>query len=263
LLDFFKRARARYILQRYAIKHGLWEQAIDRIPCLRGLGIADTVRLRELCTLLLHRKNLVGVGIMITEEMKVVVAAQACLPVLALGLDMLNGWRDIIIYPDVFRVSRDEMDEYGIVHHNERILSGEAWSRGPMIISWHDIDRDLQSDYQQGCNVIIHEIAHKLDMLNGRANGMPPLHSDMQRSCWTEAFSQAYQEMNDQLDQHHKTFINPYAANSPAEFFAVFSEYFFCAPDILKIHFAAIYTQLQLYYRQDPLSRMDLTNTRQ
>ncbi|MCK5356715.1 MAG: zinc-dependent peptidase, partial [Methyloprofundus sp.] len=130
------------------------------------------------------------------------------------------------------------------------------WLRGPIVLSWQDIKLDMQR-WQQGQNVIVHEVAHKLDSLNGRTNGMPPLHVSMHSEQWAATFSEVYELLNQRLEQHHRVCINPYAATSPAEFFAVFSEYFFCAPDVLKTHFSDVYQLLQLYYRQDPLSRMD------
>ena len=252
----FKRARVIYILHRYAIKHDLWESVCKKLIILQGLSSVEKAHLRELSTLFLHEKNIYSVqNFQITDEMRVIIATQACLPILKLGIALLNSWSDIIVYPDAFRVNRDEMDEYGIVHQSERVLSGEAWSRGPVILSWQDIESDMHRQ-QQGHNVIVHEISHKLDMLNGRANGMPPLHFSMQTEQWTATFSQAYKLLNQRLEYHHRVFVNPYAATSPAEFFAVFTEYFFCAPEILNIHFREVYQQLRLYYRQDPLSRM-------
>jgi Mlc titration factor MtfA (ptsG expression regulator) len=256
-MNIFKRAKTRYILHRYAIRHDLWIAVADGLRQLQGMSSVEKAHLRELSALFLHQKNIVGVGIPITEEMRISIAAQACLPVLAMGIELLTGWTDIIIYPGAFRVNRDEMDEYGIVHHNDGILSGEAWSRGPIILSWDDIEQDLQGSHH-GHNVIIHEIAHKLDMLDGRANGMPPLHTTMQTPQWTVALSAAYEQLHQRLEHHHRVCVNPYAATSPAEFFAVFSEYFFCAPEILHSNFASVYEQLRLYYRQDPLIRCQL-----
>ena len=256
-MNIFKRARTRYILKRYAIKHGLWETVTSELRLLQGMSSVEKAYLREFSTLFLHQKRIIGVDMQVTEAMRIIIAAQACLPILALGLELLTGWTDIIIYPGAFRVSRDEKDEYGVVHHNERVLSGEAWSRGPVILSWDDVERDLQV-LHQGHNVIVHEIAHKLDMLNGLANGMPPLHVAMQTTQWTAALSAAYEELNQRLEDHHRICVNPYAATSPAEFFAVFSEYFFCAPDILHTHFTHVYEQLRLYYRQDPLHHSQL-----
>ena len=249
-MRFFKRFYFQYLLKRYAIKHHLWEDSTKNIALLRGLDTIEKTRLRELSSIFLHQKAFTGIGINLTQKMQIVVAAQACLPVLNLGIDRLDGWTEIIIYPRAFCISRDERDENGIVHHKENILSGEAWSRGPLILSWEDIEQDLQIIHP-GHNVIIHEIAHKLDMLNGKANGMPPLHLDMQPKQWTAAFTAAYQQLNKRLQHHHRVCVNPYAATSPAEFFAVISEYFFAAPEILYTHFPAVYQQLQMYYRQD------------
>jgi len=151
-------------------------------------------------------------------------------------------------------VSRDVKDEYGIVHQTDSILSGEAWSKGPLILSWAAIQHDMQSG-QQGHNVIIHEIAHKLDMLNGWADGVPPLHLDMKGPQWTEALRSAYHHLQQRIEHHHRVCINPYAASNPAEFFAVISEYFFAAPTILETQFPDVYKQFQLYYQQDPLKR--------
>jgi Mlc titration factor MtfA (ptsG expression regulator) len=255
-MNFFKRARVIYILHRHAIKHDLWEKVSKKLPLLLGMTAVEKAHLRELSTLFLYKKNIFGVqGFHITDEVRVIIATQACLPILDLGLELFNAWSDVIVYPEAFQISRDERDEFGIVHHEKHLLSGESWLRGPIILSWQDIELDMQR-WQQGHNVVIHEIAHKLDSLNGSANGMPPLHFSMHPEQWATAFNEAYQLLNQRLERDHRVCINPYAATSPAEFFAVFSEYFFCAPEILKTHFTDIYQLLQLYYRQDPLSRM-------
>lgn len=259
-MNFFRRARTIYLLHRYAIKHDVWEAVTDKLLIIRGMTAVEKAHLRELSTLFLCDKNIYGAqGFLVTAEMGVTIAVQACLPVLALGLSLLDGWSDIIIYADAFRVNRDETDEFGIVHHGEKVLSGEAWSRGPVILSWHDIESGSKNG--QGSNVVVHEIAHKLDGLNGRTNGMPPLHYSMKITHWTAAFSQAYQCLNQRIEHHHPTIINSYAATSPAECFAVFSEYFFSAPDLLEKCFSDVYQQLKLYYRQDPLTRLQLNKT--
>ena len=254
-MNIFKRARTIYILHRHAIKRDLWEVVFNKIRILKGLSSVEKAHLRELSTLFLYEKNIHATqGLQLTEEMRLIIAIQACLPVLNLGMELFNGWHNIMVYPDAFQVCRDERDEFGVVHHDKHLLSGESWLRGPVILSWSDIEQDMQR-WHEGHNVIIHELAHKLDMLNGRANGMPPLHVSMHNEQWATTFSAGYQRLNQRLEQHHRVCINPYAATSPAEFFAVFSEYFFCAPDILQDHFADIYQLLQLYYRQAPLSR--------
>lgn len=255
-MNIFRRARIRYILRRYPIKYGTWKAVTSKLAVLRGLTSVERAHLRALSTLFLNGKRIYGAqGFQVTEAMRVHVAATACLPVLRLGISLFSAWSEVVIYADVFRVSRDETDEMGIVHHQDQVLSGEAWERGPVILSWGDIEQDSLTGHQ-GHNVIIHEIAHKLDMLDGSANGIPPLHVAMPVPPWTEAFSAAYAALNQRLDYDQAVCVDPYAAVSPAEFFAVFSEYFFCAPDILHEHFHDVYRQLQLYYRQDPLSRI-------
>lgn len=254
-MNFFKRARIRYILHRHSIAHNLWLEASQQLAVLQGMSAVEKAHLRELSTLFLHEKKFFGAQeFQLTDVMCLVIAIQACLPVLGLGIDCLSGWIEIIVYPSAFRVNRDEMDAVGVVHHQEQVLAGESWSRGPLIVSWDDVERDIQNGHT-GRNVVIHEIAHKLDMLNGAADSFPPLHNGMIVTEWSMALSAAYESLVRRVEHHHRLCINPYAATSPAEFFAVISEYFFCAPELLHANFADVYQQLRLYYRQNPLRR--------
>ena len=144
-MNLFRRAQTLDLLHRHAIPHALWQSVIDELPLLQGLVAVEKARLRELSSLFAHAKNIVGVqGLTITAAMRIAIAAQACLPILRLGPDiaLFDGWRDVIVYPDVFRVVRDEIDEFGIVHHGERLLSGESWSKGPLILCWRELERD-------------------------------------------------------------------------------------------------------------------------
>jgi len=255
-MNIFKRARIRYILHRHAIAHDLWVEVTEKLPVLQGMTAVEKAHLREMTTLFLHEKRLVGVqGLQLTDTMCLTVATQACLPALSFGIGCLSGWIDIIIYPGAFRISREEMDSMGVIHHQERTLVGESWSRGPLILSWEDVEKDSRGEHA-GRNVVIHEIAHKLDMLNGPADGFPPLHYGMPITEWTSALSSTYDSLVSRVEHHHNICVDPYAATSPAEFFAVISEYFFCAPQVLNVHFAAVYRQLVLYYRQNPLLRV-------
>lgn len=254
-MNFFKRAYTRYLLRRHAIAYNLWAEVTGKLSVLQGLTAVEKARLRELATLFLHEKQFVGVqGLQLTDAMCLLISTQACLPLLGLGLDCLSGWTEIIVYPGAFLINRDELDAAGVVHHQKQVLTGEAWSRGPLILSWEEIEQDFRES-RTGRNVVIHEIAHKLDMLNGPADGFPPLHRGMAVTAWSTHFTAAYENLVQRVEQHHRACINPYAATSPAEFFAVTSEYFFCAPELLQIQFAAVYSQLQDYYRQNPLLR--------
>ena len=254
-MNIFKRAYIRYILHRHAIPHDLWTEATEKLVVLQGMTAVEKAHLRELTTLFLHKKQFLGVQeLQLTDAMCLLIAAQACLPVLGLGIDCLSGWTEIIVYPSAFRTNRDERDSAGVVHHQEQALIGESWSRGPLILSWDDVERDLQGK-QPGRNVVIHEMAHKLDVLNGPADGFPPLHQGMALIEWSTSLSAAYESLIQRVEHHQHACINLYAATSPAEFFAVISEYFFCAPEILHKHFVDVYLQLQHYYRQNPLLR--------
>jgi Mlc titration factor MtfA (ptsG expression regulator) len=124
-----------------------------------------------------------------------------------------------------------------------------------VILAWPGV---AASGTLDGYNLVIHELAHKLDMLNGDANGLPPLHADMRLSDWTQAMQAAFDALNAELDRNPDaaTAIDPYAAENPGEFFAVTSEYFFSAPDLLDAAFPAVYAQLRQFYRQDPLARL-------
>jgi len=203
--------------------------------------------------LFLHEKQFSAAGgLVLTDEMRVMMAAQACVLILNLDLDYYDDWVEIIVYPDEFVPEHEYMDEAGIVHRVRAPLSGESWPHGPVILSWADA---AGGEAAHGCSVVIHEFAHKLDMCNGEANGFPPLHADMRRSAWSTAFSAAYEDFCARVDAGEDTAIDPYAAENPAEFFAVMSEVFFTAPHTVQKTYPAVYRQLALFYRQDPLVR--------
>ncbi len=252
-MGFLKRAKIRYILHRYPIKPAIWLATLQQLKLLHRLSAVEKAHLRELSTRFIYYKQFIGIDLEISETMQALIAAQACLPILHLGLTLLDGWSEIVIYPHAFSVERDETDSIGVVHHRRKLLSGEAWYQGPLILSWQDIQHDIAYP-DRGHNVVIHEIAHKLDMLNGRCNGMPPLHPDMPITTWCQTLTEAYQQLQRHLAHHHLTRISAYAARNPAEFFAVFSECFFSNPQLLATEFAAVYRQYQLYYRQNPLA---------
>ena len=250
----------RWWRQRFLRKHRiplhLWDAALSQAPVLTPLDSAERLRLRELASRFLRDKVIVGAqGMTVTEEMGVLIASQACLLILNLGDEYFAGWREVILYPDSFVVDHEEYDAAGVVHETRHALGGEAWGRGPVILSWQDI-RPGAHPHGPGSNVVLHEVAHKLDMLNGDANGMPPLHAGMSRPAWTEALSGAYDDLYQQLQRHRHTAIDPYAAESPAEFFAVLTEVFFERPQHLYQIYPRVYAVFKQFYRQDPLSRI-------
>jgi len=250
----------RWSQQRFLRKHRIplriWETALAQAPVLRQLAAGERLRLRVLSSRFLHDKSIVGArGLAVTEEMRVAIAAQACLLILNLDLDYFDGWHEVIVYPDTFVADHEEHDDAGVVHKTRRALDGEAWERGPVILSWEDAQPGAQP-HGPGSNVILHELAHKLDLLNGSANGMPPLHAGMSQPAWTEALASAYDDLNLQLDRDHHTAIDPYAAENPAEFFAVLTENFFELPEHVYATYPKVYEAFKQFYRQDPLLRM-------
>lgn len=217
---------------------------------LRGLDAVQMAHLRELTTWFLHSKSINGAqGLDVTLPMRVAVAAQACMLILNLDIGYFDDWVEVILYPGAFRVHHEQMDAIGLVHNEASVLTGESWLRGPVILSWDDVERDTYHS-QAGHNVVVHEFAHKLDGLNGVTNGLPPLRRWMSRKRWAEDMNAAYDALCLQVTSGKASVINPYAATSPAEFFAVVSEYFFTAPDILKNCCPGVHRQLAMFYRQ-------------
>ena len=247
----WRRARA---VRRQAIDARLWQQVVARFSFLRMLPAADQRRLYELVALFLDRKAVGGAGgLDLTREMQLVIAAQACLLVLNLDLDFYDGWVEVIVYPEEFIVDHEYMDEDGVMHRVREPISGEAWEQGPVVLSWRDAE---EADGGDGYNVVLHEFAHKIDIRNGAADGFPPLHADMDRQAWTATLSAAYEDFQQRLERREETALDEYAAEDPAEFFAVLSELFFERPDALSTMYPAVYGQFVLFYRQDPLKRM-------
>lgn len=213
---------------------------------LARLDESETERLRRLATLFLHHKRFLGAhGLEVDEAMRLDIALQACLPILNLGLAWYEDWVTVIVYPEDFLPEHEYVDEAGVVHVERSPHSGEAWERGPVLLSWDEVN------HSEG--LAIHEFAHTLDMRNGEANGMPPLHRDMSPRAWEKAMSAAFRALNDRLARGIPPPIDPYAATDPAEFFAVTSEYFFADPHTLEDAYPEVYGQLRLFYRQDPL----------
>ncbi|MCI0508237.1 MAG: zinc-dependent peptidase [Gammaproteobacteria bacterium] len=242
------------IIRRSTVTGQQWQLAFARLPLLNRLTKDEKARLTRLAILFLHEKSLEGArGLELTSEMKLTIALQACLPVLNLGLDWYRGWVSVIVYPAQFIPERNFVDEFGVEHSARSVLSGESWHRGPVILSWEGA---RLSGVIDGYNLVIHEFAHKLDVLNGDANGFPPLHRNMDVSQWVTALTEAYNDFQNRLNTWNDVPIDSYAAASPAEFFAVFSEVFFERPDILNHYYPAVYEQFKQFYRQDPIVRL-------
>lgn len=235
-------------LARHPIADASWQHALARCAPAQRLGASDQAELRVLATLFLHRKSFEPVqDLQLSDADRTLIAVHAAVPILKLGLDWYDGWYSLIIYPHAFTPRRQRMDAAGVVHDNGDILAGEAWGRGPVILSQDDIQRTGET---LGHNVIIHEMAHKLDMQNGDANGFPPLHRRMSRQRWSCVFTQAWDELHAARRQGRTLPINSYGLTSPAEFFAVLSEHFFEQPQALRRDLPQVHRQLSDFYRQ-------------
>jgi len=228
---------------------------LERYPFTRALSTEERARLRERVILFLHEKSIVGAGgLVVRDGMRMSIAAQACMLILNLDLEYYRGWVEVIVYPDEFVAEYDYVDEDGIAHHVEAPMTGESWLEGPVILSW--ADAELRGE-EPGYNVVIHEFAHKLDMLNGDANGFPPLHPGMDREAWPRAFGAAYDDFCRRVARGEPSAIDAYAAEHPSEFFAVLSEAFFETPAAVRAEYRDVYRQLAAFYRQDPAARQE------
>ena len=251
-----RRWRERRVLETAAIPDALWQEAVAALPFLAIYTAAERERLRAKVVLFLDAKSIVGArGHEVTPLQRVVIAIQACVLLLELDLGHYDGWESVIVYPGEFVPGWEWEDEAGVVHRNEGPLAGEAMPRGPVVLSWPDVE--ASADWETaGMNLVIHEFAHKLDMRNGEANGCPPLPPDLPPQVWQQTLHAAYDDFCARVDGGEHTAIDPYAAEDPAEFFAVLSEVFFAEPCLLLGEYPDVYAKFAQLYRQDPAARV-------
>lgn len=239
-------------LARRAIPDEVWQRTLVRLPFLRRLPADDLAALRRMCSLFLDRKEFHAAGrLRLTDDMVVAVAAQACLPVLKLGLERYDGFVGIVMHPDQVLAQREVTDEDGVVHRYGELLAGEAMAGGPVMLSWRDV-RAAGRSAADAYNVVIHEFAHVLDMADGVADGVPPLPPGLSAAEWQRVLSAEYEAFVARVDAGAETALDPYGAQAPDEFFAVASEAFFVAPEGMKDEHPALYRVFVGFYRQDP-----------
>jgi len=255
MLQAWRRWRDRRTLERRPIPDALWSATLARFPFLTRLHHEEAHRLRQLATLFLDRKEFSGAhGLHVTDDMAIAIAAQACLPIVHLGLEWYDGFVGIVVHADEVVARREVMDEDGVVHHYDEPLSGEAMEGGPVTLSWRDV-AEAGSSAEWGYNVVLHEFAHVLDMRDGQADGMPPLPSRAAQAEWQAVFGASYETFCVRVDAGQDTLLDPYGAEAPSEFFAVACEAFFVAPLDLQAEYAAVYGLLRQFFQQDPASR--------
>ena len=246
------------MLASSAIPEPLWREALETLSFVAIYTDAELERLRELSVIFLTEKSIVGGGdFQVTPLVRVAIAIQACVLVLNIDPHYLDGWENVIVYPDEFVTDLEFEDDAGVVHQRKEALAGEAVLGGPVVLSWPDVQAG--ADWSNaGMNLVIHEFAHKLDMRSGEANGCPPLRDETPPRSWQKAMNSAFGHFRSRLEKGEETAIDPYAAESPAEFFAVLSEVFFSDPTLLLHEYPKIYELFSWFYKQDPASRTQL-----
>lgn len=232
---------------RVDIDPQLWRQSAAGLPWLRHFDEGRTARLRELVAAFLAGKAITPLqGLHLNEVQRLRLAMLCCLPLLEFGREGLHGWSQLLVYPDAFRVQRRHEDAHGVFHEGAEERIGEAWQHGPVILSWADVRADIASPRDGFC-VAAHEIAHKLDALDGVLDGTPPLPRAWQRA-WARDFQQAHGRLCREVDAGLDTAIDPYATESPEEFFAVCSECHFSDARRLRAAMPEVAAHLQRLY---------------
>ena len=229
------------------IPESTWLAVTARVPWVAACDDARRARLRELATAFLHRKTITPLGGLVLDDTdRAVLAALCCMPLLEFGAGGLAGWSQLIVYPEAFRVDRSHVDAAGVLHEWNDELIGESWDAGPLVLSWADVQSDLANPHEGYC-VAAHEMAHKLDALDGALDGTPPLPRAWQEA-WARDFQRAYDALAADVDAGRDTAIDGYAAEAPEEFFAVCTEYHFSDPALLRRTFPDVAAHLARLY---------------
>jgi len=231
----------------------IWRDIRGALPWASTLDAAREARLAQLASRFLHEKTITPIGdLVLGERERGVLAAACCLPLLEFGEAGLRGWSQLIVYPEAFRVNRTHVDAAGVLHEWEDELIGESWDTGPLILSWADVLADCE-DPRAGFCVAVHEMAHKIDVLDGELDGTPPLPGPWQRG-WARDFQGAYDTFVEAVDAGRDIAIDSYAAEAPEEFFAVASEYHFSDPQLLRAEMPKVAAHLERFYGPSPFA---------
>jgi Mlc titration factor MtfA (ptsG expression regulator) len=228
------------------------------VPLASVLTEAETTKLEALVRVFVSEKNFEAAGgLELTDEMRVVIAARACLLVLqrvALDSPLYSDLASIVIYPSTYRSHERKRDGYLVVEGDEARL-GESWQRGVVVLSW-DAVRAGGPNSADGHDVVLHEFAHQLDAEDGVMDGTPELDGSERYSAWSRIAGEEYAELRHAVERHKKTSIDPYGATNGPEFFAVLVEAFFEKPAQLAAKHAALYAELSAFFGFDPAARL-------
>lgn len=239
-----------------------WREIVERnIPLARALPDGQLAALLQLTRVFLDEKNFEGAaGLEMTDEVRVTVAAQACLLLLGLSGSAVDAriypaLQSVVVYPGEFIARREEYQPDGTVYDGPEELDGESWSHGAVVLSWEEAKAGA-ADPADGVNVILHEFAHQLDEETGESNGVPLLGSPEASEEWARVMTREFDELVRRVDRGQRVLLDEYAAEDPAEFFAVATEFFFERPRALRSKHPDLYEQLKAFYRQDPAERV-------
>lgn len=231
-----------------------WLSTVEkRLPIYKKLPEDLQKELQQHIKHFLFHKRFVGcAGLVVNEEMRLAIAANACL--LLLNRPTLNyqNVRWIYVYPAEFVVRHSVKDAAGVVSEKKGLLAGEAWSNGRVILSWNDVDKSVK-DFNDGYNVVLHEFAHQLDNESGSTNGAPLLSSKGAYGTWATIMTREFNGLREHAYFGKESVLNTYGATNPAEFFAVATESFFEEPKELKKQYPELFAELESYYQVDPI----------
>jgi Mlc titration factor MtfA (ptsG expression regulator) len=250
LFEFKERRRRRIRERPFPLR---WLAVLRRnVPYYGQLSSDEQGELLGHIQVFIHEKHFEGCeGLVITDEIRVTIAAQACILLLGRETDYYPRMGSILVYPhDYFAQTRKRMPD-GTVMEDIQGRRGESWYRGPVVLSWDDIQRSA-ADPHDGHNVVFHEFAHQLDSESGAVEGAPALPRRSMYVAWARVLGREYERLIADLEHHHQHFIDAYGATNPAEFFAVVTEAFFEQPRQLRQKHPELYEQMMLFYRQDP-----------
>jgi len=240
---------------RRALAHpfpAAWQDALQHLPHYARLPPALRDVLRHKIKAFLHQKRFVGCdGLIVTDEMRVLIAAQACLLLLNRPSSGYHKLRWIYLYPGDFRSRTPERDAAGVVSHATGTLAGVSWDNGRVVLAWESVRRGLARE-DDGYNVVLHEFAHQLDQEDGFADGVPLLYRQEDYGTWSQVFNDEFERLVDAVAAGEDSLIDPYGATNAAEFFAVVTELFYERPVELSQFSPTLYDAMAAYYRVDP-----------
>lgn len=231
-----------------------WRKIIQkRMPYFRKMPTDLQLQLKEHIQVFIEEKEFIGCnGVKVTDDIRVTIAAQACLLLLNRKTDYFPKLKSILVYPRAFVKQQQQQNEDGIHFTHQLALSGESWDIGRVVLSWEDTVHGAMH-VEDGHNVVIHEFAHQLDQENGKANGAPILYDGQNYQTWSSVFQAEFEQLKRHASQGAPSVFNYYGATNPAEFFAVASETFFEQASLLHNRHPSIYQQLKELYRVDPI----------